>query len=384
MRTQYDVIICGGGPAGAAAGTTLARQGLDVLILDKARFPRKKLCGGLLTWKSVRLLETVFGETIDSLSGDGIINYASDQYTIRSLSDTLAQGRLTFPFHLVDRTLFDAHLLAHAEQAGAETVQEAKVATCDPNQGLVRLDGGETFSGTYIIGADGANSVVRNTFPGYDRQRFQTLMAPTVEVSIPRSDFPHPVDYPELVIGILNAGYGWVFPNRDAIVVGICGLREDKFNYSKLFREYLDFLEIDFDVVPPFKGHPLPYGNYLGNPVHGRTLLAGDAGGYVEPLLGEGLFFALCSGHYAGQSIAEGLAQQSHPGPLYTRRMYRDIMPELKASDRLRWVLFRAMKHLGPKSIGLFVRSLPTPLTEMVHGMRSYAWLRRKQWEFLD
>lgn len=383
MGKQYDVIICGGGPAGATAGLTLARQGNSVAVLDRARFPRKKLCGGLLTWKSVKLLETVFGENVESLTSAGVINHVSDHYSIRSYTNILAEGDLSYPFHFVDRTLFDDHLLTRAKEAGAELFQEANIVSCDPEQGRVTLTNGDVFEGAHIIGADGANSLVRGTFPDYDRERFKRFMAPAIEISLDPSDFPRPVIHPELIVGFLDAGYGWVFPNRDRVIVGICGLRRGKVNFSQLFKSYLEFLKIDLAAAPDFHGHPLPYGNYLKNPVHGRTLLAGDAGGYVEPLFGEGIFFALCTGFYAGEAIAQGIAEKCAPGPIYTERLHRQIIPELKASDRLRWLLFTAMKYSGSRSLGLFVNAGSTPLAEMVHGIRSYSWLRKKRWDFL-
>lgn len=383
MTKQYDVIICGGGPAGSTAGFVLARQGYSVAILDRATFPRKKLCGGLLTWKSVKLLEAVYGESVDQLTGAGVINYASDRYAIRTYKTTLAEGELPYPFHFVDRTVFDAHLLDRARDAGVELFENTKIVQCDPEQGRVTTENGDTFVGQYVIGADGANSIVRGSFPQYDRNRFTELMAPAIEISLDPKDFPRPVDYPELVVGFLDAGYGWVFPNRDRVIVGICGLRQDKLNFSNVFTEYLDFLNIDSNAVSELHGHPLPYGNYLGNPVYGRTLLAGDAGGYVEPLFGEGIFFALCTGLYAGEAVADGFAKRTHPGPRYSSRIHQQIIPELTASNTLRWTLFKSMKVLGPKSLGLFVNAGAGTLAEMVQGMRSYSWLRKKHWDFL-
>lgn len=380
--TQYDVIICGGSLAGSAAGLSLARRGHRVAILDRARFPRKKLCGGLLTWKSVTLLESLFGETVDSLTRAGAINFVSDHYAIRTFSKTLAEGQLGFPFHFVDRTVFDAHLLTLAQEAGAEIFQSTKVVHCDPVQGSVTCDNGDTFHGRHIIGADGANSIVRRSFPTIDQDRFRQFMAPTIEVSIDAKDFPRVVDFPELYVGFMDAGYGWVFPNRDAVVVGICGLRQKKVKFSQLFEDYLDFLKIDSRAVSALHGHPLPYGNYLANPVYGATLLAGDAGGFVEPLFGEGIFFALCTGMYAGEAVAESIEKKTAPGPLYSRRLHTVIMPELTASNRLRWALFKGMKYLGPLSLGLFINAGATQLAEMVHGMRSYSWLRKKKWDF--
>jgi len=382
MIKKYDVIICGGSLAGSAAGISLARRGHSVAILDRARFPRKKLCGGLLTWKSVKLLATLFGEDVDSLTKAGVINHASDHYAIRTFSKTLAEGGLPFPFHFVDRTLFDDLLLTRAYEAGAEVFQETKIVSCDPAGGIVTCENGDVFQGDHIIGADGANSVVRGSFPDYDRERFRELMAPTIEISLDKKDFPKAVEYPELYVGFIDAGYGWVFPNKDKVIVGICGLRQENSNTSQLFKLFLDFLQINPEVVSDLHGHPLPYGNYLEDPVHGVTMLAGDAGGFVEPLFGEGIFFAMCTGMYAGEAVADGIERETAPGPIYTKRLHSQIMPELKGSNFMRWALFKAMKWLGPFALGWFIRSDTTRLAEMVHGVRSYSWLTRKHWDF--
>jgi geranylgeranyl reductase family protein len=389
MNTRYDVIICGCGPAGSAAGLALARSGHSVLMLDRKHFPRRKLCGGLLTWKSVRLLETLCGETPATLTDAGIINHRSDRFVIRTWDRLLAEGGMPYPFHFIDRAAFDAHLLAHAARAGAEIRQGARVTACDPGEhggrpARVTLADGTTLEADHVIGADGANSVVRASFAGIDRKRFSQYMAPAIEISIPPSALPRPVTCPELYIGFMEAGYGWVFPNHNSVLVGLCGLRRNKVNFSSVFKDYLDFLKINSGMALPLRGHPLPYGNYVDEPVCGRAMLTGDSGGFVEPLLGEGIFYALCTGLYAGDAVSQAMEDKTAPGPLYVERLRRDILPELRASDRLRWLLFRLMKLAGPGPLGLFVGAGSSRLAEMVHGMRSFSWLRRKRWDFID
>ena len=383
MQHQYDAIICGGGPAGSAAALALARRGRRVAVLDKARFPRPKLCGGLLTWKTVRLLESALGETVDSLAEAGAIIHRSDCYRIMARDQVLASGSLPFPFHFVNRPIFDEHLLRKAESYGADILEGVEITKIDTETGVAQTKDGASFAGERIVGADGALSTARRAFE-VDRKRMNQLMAPAIEITLAAEDFPRTVDCPELYVGMLDAGYGWVFPHGKTVVVGICGLKQGKINFSSVFREYLDFLNIDPLNIPELHGHPLPYGNYLEEPVRGRALLAGDAAGLVEPLFGEGIFFALCSGWYAGQAVADGLARGVEPGPIYLRRLHRQIIPELRASDRLRWILFRAMRHAGPVSLKWFVNTAAAPLAEMVHGMRSYSWLKKKRWDFLD
>jgi len=383
MTQRYDAIICGGGPAGSAAALALARRGHAVAVLDRARFPRPKLCGGLLTWKTVRLLESALGETVDSLVRAGAVIHRSAGYAIHTFDRKLAEGAVSFPFHFVNRAIFDEYLLRKAEAEGASVIEGVEVRSIDTRNGVVEASDGAKFTAAYIIGADGANSAARKAFTGVDRERMRRFMAPALEISLPASGF-RPVAVPELYVGFLDAGYGWIFPHGDTVVAGICGLRWDKGNFSGKFREYLRSAGIDPAAVGPFRGHPLPYGNYLEAPVQGRALLAGDAAGLVEPLFGEGIFFSLCSGWYAGEAVAHGLARRGDPGPVYLRRLHRQILPELRASDRLRWLLFRAMRHAGPGALSFLVNAAARPLAEMVHGMRSYAWLRKKRWDFLQ
>jgi geranylgeranyl reductase family protein len=382
MTKIFDTIVCGGSLAGSAAAATLARQGRSVLVLDKAEFPRVKLCGGLLTWKTMRLLDLLFGETPETLREHGIVKYVSDRYTIRSFTSTLAEGTVSYPFHLTDRAELDNRLLYHVRRAGAHVREGEEVVRCDPETGEVFLKDGQVVRGRYIIGADGAHSTVRASFPEVNLRAMRRSTAATIEVRIPAADFPEPVDRPILYIGFLEAGYGWVFPNGDHLLVGICGLRRKDTHFAKLFRAYLDVLGVDPAVLTHQRGHPLPYGSFLHDPVHANALLAGDAGGYVEPLLGEGIFYALCTGMYAGRAVADALQTDTDPGPEYLRRLHHTILPELNGSNTLRWVLFRAMKLFGNRAISRFVNLGAGPLGDMVHGKRSYHWLKKKDWGF--
>jgi geranylgeranyl reductase family protein len=380
VEQRFDAVVVGCGPAGSAAGYVLASRGLSVALLDRAAFPRPKLCGGLLTWKTVRALETVFGLDADGLAGQGLLLGSTDRYGIFDRDRTLVAGRAPHPFRFVDRQRFDAHLLDLARTAGARVFERRSVTGCDANEGSVTTATGERFVGSYVIGADGATSVVRNAL-SFDKRVWRRNLAAAVEVALSPADLPITVDHPMLYVGFVNAGYSWLFPAGDTVLAGLCGLKRSNSCFHHLFREFLDFLGVADPDSIPLKGHPLPYGNAIADPSEGRVLLAGDAGGFVEPLFGEGIFYALTTGRYAAEAVLEAVRSNRAPGPSYKARLARYILPEMKGSNRLRFFLLALIKCLGPLPIGPFVKFQPTRLAEMVHGLRSYWLLKKKVWD---
>ena len=377
-----DVVIAGAGPAGSTAALVLARQGFSVLLLDKASFPRKKLCGGLLTWKAMRLLERLHGCPAQTLIEEGIVDTVTDGFALYYRGSLLSSGRFAYPFHLVKRPVFDNHLLTLAQKAGARILPDCEVLRCSP-EGTLSTNQGD-FRGRYVIGADGVNSTVRKCFR-LPRARWNSNLAAAIEITVPRDAIPRITDHPELHAGILATGYGWVFPNQEGIVLGICGLRRRSENFRETFLDFLRRIDVsdpeNLIHNHPLKGHPIPYGNALDNPTLANTLLAGDAGGYADPLLGEGIFYALLTGWYAGEAVAEALKKNEEPGQTYRARISRYVMPEMRGANRLRWLLY-GLNILNPENLGRYFRLRGSTLAEMVHGMRSYNWGRKKQWDF--
>jgi len=392
---SYDVLVVGAGPAGAAAAAVLAGQGLRVGLIDRAEHPRPKLCGGLLTAKSVEALGRIFGLGLAELAKGGGLFHQTPQYLFLHQGRELLRGTAAEPFRFVDRPAFDALLTSVAVARGAEYLPGRIVEQCDAATGLVRLRGGEELCGRFVIGADGANSVTRRALGsdisgGYDRAEWRRNLAAAIEVELPvgqgPGQFPRPVLVPELHVGSPSAGYGWVFPGPNGPKVGICGLRRGKRDgrdFGAIFLEFLRLLGVAEPEGVALHGHPLPYGNALTRPASGRLLLAGDAGGFVEPLFGEGIFYALATGAHAASGVLCGLKNgQAAAAVEYGRLLARTVRPELVWSNRLRWLLFWAMQNIGAGPIRGFVQSSPAALAEMVHGRRSFKLLQRKTWEW--
>jgi len=159
-KYSFDTIVIGAGPAGSTAAYLLASKGFKVLILDKSTFPRNKLCGGLLTWKTVKLLESIFQTNIDYLKSKQTITCSSLKSRVVSSTGMSIKGQLDHPFHFVQRDAYDFFWLKMACRAGAEFRPGEKVISLDYSnfEGKISTDRGSEFFGRFIFGADGVVS----------------------------------------------------------------------------------------------------------------------------------------------------------------------------------------------------------------------------------
>ncbi len=295
---DFDVIVAGGGPAGAAAAFTAAQAGMRVCLIDKAEFPRAKLCGGGLTERCRVQFETVFEQSLPAaIVGD------SDQMLFLMAGEALSRmdGRL----HLTMRRAFDAHMVALARAAGAVAVLGDAVDVIDPAARTLRLKSGRTLRFGHLVGADGVSSTVA-------KQLFGAAFDPRaigfgLEVEVPRADLPKQGDDAEIDFGVANWGYGWVFPKRETFTIGVGGVHRRNPYLRERLNAYLTAKGLD-PARYKVKGQYLPFGGRRPAPGRGRILLCGDAAGFVDPITGEGIGYAIESGAAAGAAIAQAAA----------------------------------------------------------------------------
>ena len=291
MRT--DAVVVGAGPAGCAAAHDLALQGIRVLLLDRTEFPRKKVCAGGLTVKARRALpysiEPVVQRTVSSLA----VSCRLRRQRVFTGKDPIC--------HMVERSAFDLFGLQKTVAAGADFEVVKRIERIVETFGSVSMntDRGPIHC-RYLIGADGVHSRVRLLTGRFPAIRFGFGIEGIVK------DFPDNDPGMGFDFDRAGGGYGWVFPKKDHINVG---LYTHRWPARIRRRDLADYASRRLGGTPPeqVSGYPLGMGGWRYRPGRGRVLLAGDAAGLVDPLLGEGLYHAIVSGRKAAGAVADAM-----------------------------------------------------------------------------
>lgn len=360
---KFDAIVVGAGPAGCRAALTLADGRRRVLLLDRERFPRWKPCAGGVTAKALPYVDPALRDRFERTMRGAVLTFGERHTTHVRGDEPLGW--------MVHREAFDrAHLELVRSRPGVLVLEGTRARAVEELPGEVRVltDAGEHHA-SCLIGADGVNGVVSRHLSGHDGRRYAVAYEGEAESPDPRL-----VDDVLFDFRRFAAGYGWVFPKRDHYSVGgyVCGAPRERISddYDR-FCEDLTLLE--GCETYRRRGYRIPLGGGHRKLNTGRVMLAGDAAGLVDPLTGEGIYYALRSGQMAADAAAALLDRDASLDG-YTRAVDVELRAELRRARRLAELLWGRSRLVG--FLLVKNRIVCRWCVEILSGRRSYASLR--------
>ncbi|HEU5391438.1 MAG TPA: geranylgeranyl reductase family protein [Streptosporangiaceae bacterium] len=326
---EADVIVVGAGPAGATTAFYLAQSGLDVLLLEKSRFPREKVCGDGLTPRAVKAL---VGMGIKVGEQDGWVRNKGLRVIGAGLRLEMPWPELSsYPGYGLVRTRHDMDeaLARRAEQVGARLLEGVTVTGPVRHErtgritGVVaRPEGGDErrYAARVVVAADGNSSRLSVAMGLRKRDDRPLGVAVRTYYQSPRHDDDYLESWLDLWDGDrLLPGYGWIFGMGDGTSnVGLGLLNTSAAfghtDYHALLRKWLKSMPAEWGFTEenrtaPVRGAALPMGFNRTPHYHQGLLLVGDAGGMVNPFNGEGIAYAMESGEILARTITQALAR---------------------------------------------------------------------------
>jgi geranylgeranyl reductase family protein len=317
---MHDVAIVGAGPGGSATAHFLARRGLNVVLLDKAAFPRDKTCGDGLTPRALRVLGSM--GILDDVARLGC---PIGGYEVVAPNGKTTTARITSsPAALVvPRRTLDEIILNRAIASGARFVAGVTVTEARPSAGSVTLVSEQgTFTARRCVIATGAATALL-TRSGILRHQPKAMLAARAYFEGMPDDLSN--NFQLRFDRVPQPGYGWIFPVRPGLAnVGVGFLPRGKKRTARtVFEEWVGGRP--GRMVGPLRGYPIRV-DFLRSPTYAeRTLLVGEAAGLVNPLTGEGIDYALESGQIAAEQLSRDQPPEAYHRALHARfaRVFR-------------------------------------------------------------
>jgi geranylgeranyl reductase family protein len=361
VSERFDAIVIGAGPAGSSCARRAAELGLKVVVLEKSAFPRPKPCGAGLTDRALPLMN---GD--ESAVEHGRFNTVEIAFG-RHLS--LFVG-CTYPLVVTTtRRELDAHLAGLAESAGARIDFGRAATAIEEGDSEVRVSAGaDTLKASRVVVADGPRGAGRAMLGLSPVPMGGGLYVHAFPASGGERDGP--AEVPVFDPAAARGGYGWVFPKRDHLNVGVFSQRALD---AGMKRELEAFLELrglaGWRTEGPF-AFPIPVGRPRDALGTDRVLFAGDAAGLTNPITGEGISSAILSGRIAAEAVAGSDGGEAPPST-YARRVRDEVVPLTDGSKFAGEFVYR----LGPGVIDFVAR---TPVLRSLIGPFWRAASRRR------
>ncbi len=358
----FDVAIVGSGPAGASAAFTLAKENLSVVIIEKDSLPRYKTCGGGFAYRGRRKMPFDVSQVVER-----------EFYKLDVFFDKegihITPEREQPIISMVMRDEFDHLLVEKAKEFGAKVLDNHKLTGMSFGEHITLHTSNGDISSKFVIAADGALSpTAKHT--GWKETRY-LIPALEYEVEVLPEDFERLSKQVRLDFDAVPLGYGWSFPKKNHLSIGVASARRTKINLKKYYQKYLETLGINEVVKEELHGFQIPLSPRKDGFVKKNVFLTGDAAGFADPLSAEGISNAIYSGNLAAESIIESALDSEKAGVLYEEKLAASLLPELKVGSFLSKLFYenKMMRNLLLKKYGVRICEA---MTDVLMGDREY------------
>ena len=372
---SLDVAIIGAGPAGAAAALALGGRGLRVGLIEKAELPRHKTCGGGVLRRAIKLLPVSVAAAVERECATAeLVHHDPDLRFVSTRSESIVS--------MVMRDRFDHLLTTAAVAAGAELFTGRAVESVAVEAGAVRIGTpGQIFEARIVIAADGVTSTVarlthrpalRDVVPALECEVTfsDKVMAPFQAAA--RFDF-----------GLVTAGYGWVFPKRNHLSIGVGTTKRGAASLPQEYRRYLDRLGLGAPMSEERRGYMIPCRPRDGLFDVSRVLFVGDAAGLADPVTAEGITGGILSGQLAAQAVVAGGLDPATVTATYQARLAEALLADLRIARRLAW-LFYDCPRLRVQLLRRYGPRLSEIMTRIVTGETTYRAVVRRPGNYVQ
>ncbi len=371
---MHDVIVIGAGPGGATAARYLSKLGLDVCLIDKDEFPRDKPCGGGFSRGIVDdfpYLKSRSSEFIKGIARVGVLHSPNRQIVLEGKVDMAVALRKEF-----DNVLFEEAVTAGSLPL---TGTRAKAISFQNDSVTVEVSGGKTIKGRVIIGADGVTSMVgRQTGLNTRWPRSAITACRVCEVPATMTEivdrYTENLNYHFFASLGGQPGYGWIFPKKDTINVGLGIVGSHAQGLPRTFDTFIRYLKrrellMHNSNLSNTKGALVPTGGPIQQTVRNRCILIGDSAGQVSPLTGGGIVYAMRAARYAAHVIVNALESDRVDASALER--YQRLWKE-DFGEEFRYQLLAQKLFTGPFTDVLFkIGSKDKKIQEMVSNSMS-------------
>lgn len=358
----FDVAIIGSGPAGASAALKLAESGISAVIIEKETLPRYKTCGGGFVFRGRKNMPFDISSVVDREFKK--INIYFDKADIHLTSE-----REEPIISMIMRDDFDNLITQKAKELGVTLLENHTLKDMTFGERITLHTSQGDVQAKFVIAADGALSRTAK-MTGWEETR-HLIPALEYEVEVLPEDFERLSKEVRFDFDAVPLGYGWSFPKKNHLSIGVASTGRTKIDLKKHYRDYLVTLGIHEVVSEEFHGFQIPVSPRTDGYVRKNVFLVGDAAGFADPVTAEGISNAILTGVMAAESLIEGKLEANKSEEIYDQKLNKVLLPELKTGVYLSKIFYEnekvrhfLMKMYGPR----FCEAM----TDIFMGERSY------------